>query len=129
MQGDVGPLSPGRGSAQAKVPDGLRYHVLDVWAEELAQIALKDEATDEDARGAELMMSAVRTLARDAKGKVVRTRARECVSEWETLKAGGEGREAREGMAVAGSENRVDRNGEDMNADEEDGGEWSGFGD
>lgn len=123
MQGDVGPLSPGRGSAQAKVPDGLRYHVLDVWAEELAQTALKDEATDEDAQGAELMMSAVRALARDAKGKVVRARARECVSEWETLKAGGEG------MAVAAGENGVDRDEEDINADEEDGGEWSGFGD
>lgn len=136
MQGDVGPLSPGRGSQQAKVPDGLRYHVLDVWAEELAQIVLnKDEKRseeergddDNDEQGAELMMSAVRALAQDAKGKVVRARARGCVSEWERLKSAGR---AQVMSAAAAAYAGSDKEDEDEEVEHGDGSsEWSGFGD
>lgn len=132
MQGDVGPLSPGRGSEQEKFPDGLRYHVLDVWAEELA---LTHEGRDadgkEDDRGAaaDLMMSPVRVLARDAKAKVLRSRAQECVRQWDVLS--GAGAKAVP-AAVIEPENDdqdalgvVSKDGDEKGDDEE----WNGFGD
>lgn len=125
MQGDVGPLSPGRGSQQAKVPDGLRYHVLDVWAEELAQVLPTDDGGDEDDQQAQLMMSPVRALAHDAKGKVVRARARDCMREWEVLNKGDPavvGEEAEDGNE------RGNEHVENVRDDGDDG-EWNGFGD
>ncbi|MCJ1266161.1 hypothetical protein MMC22_006043 [Lobaria immixta] len=123
MQGNIGPLSPGGpGSDQAKVPDGLRYHVLDVWPDELARITLKDDCKDEHVQGAQLMMSPVRALAQDAKGKVLRARARQCLTEWDALSQG----------VQAGGEEGVDRDevGDEDEGDEvrdEDDGGWNGF--
>lgn len=142
MQGNIGPLSPGGpGSDQAKVPDGLRYHVLDVWPDELAHITLKDDGKDEDVQGAQLMMSPVRALARDTKGKVLRARARQCVTEWEALSKripvgdvedeapdmdGDEG-ETADMDGEEGKTQDVDRDmGETQDMDGDDG-EWNGF--
>lgn len=102
-----------------------------MWAEELAQILLKDDRNGEDEHGAELMMSPVRALARDAKGKVVRARARDCVSEWELLKADGMsvpavgGEKEKDGDEDDGKD--VKEDGEEVEG--EDSEEWSGFGD
>ncbi len=81
MQGPVGPLSRGIGE-EAKVPDGLKYHVLDLWVEELVPV-LKDEEADEVG---ELLMNAIRTLQREGRGKPLRKRAKEAVEEWEKMK-------------------------------------------
>ena len=77
------PLSVGNG----KVSDGLRYHVLDVWVDELDKI-------DEGREGVcpvELLMEPVRTLAKEGMSKTLRTRAKETagddrLSSWSTKK-------------------------------------------
>ena len=84
LQGPVGPLSRGVGG-ESKVPDGLRYHVLDVWVEELVPVL---EKAEEDEAG-ELLMDAIRSLGREGRGKPLKKRAKESVLEWE--KARGEG--------------------------------------
>lgn len=78
MASDIGPLSRGKGE-ERKVPDGMRYHVLDVWVEEVrAVVGGKDEGG-----WGERMMGAVRVLVKEGVGKVLRKRAGECVVEWE----------------------------------------------
>jgi ribosomal RNA-processing protein 1 len=81
MQGPAGPLSRGIGE-EAKVPDGLRYHVLDIWVEELAPV-LKDDEADEVGK---VLMDPIRALQREGRGKPLRKRAKEAVEEWEKLK-------------------------------------------
>lgn len=81
MQGPVGPLSRGVGD-EAKVPDGLRYHMLDIWVEEL-RLVLKD---GEDETG-EILMAPIRTLEKDGKTKTVRKRAKAALVEWESRNA------------------------------------------
>lgn len=60
----VGPLSAGDG----KVPDGVRYHVLDVWVDGLV------ETEGWDVVG---VMRPIEKLMADGRTKVVRERARE----------------------------------------------------
>lgn len=106
MASDIGPLSRGRGE-ERKVPDGMRYHVLDVWVEELrAVVGGKDEGG-----WGEKMMGGVRGLMKEGVGKVLRKRAGGCVVEWE--KSG-------EGMV---EEDAAEE------AEEEEEEEWDGFGD
>lgn len=130
MQGDVGPLSPGRGSEQEKFPDGLRYHVLDVWAEELALTHEgRDEEGKENGAAADRMMSPVRVLTRDAKAKVLRARARECVRQWDALS--GAGAKAVPAAVIECENDDQDAPGV-VSKDEDgdgDGEEWNGFGD
>ena len=68
--GGVDGLNNGRGG---RVPDGLRYHVLDVWVDGLEAVAeTMDEALVREA------MKPVQKLAEYGKTKVLRTRAK-CV--------------------------------------------------
>lgn len=87
VAGDAGPLSCGRGE-QARVPDGVRYHVLDFWVPELKAVLGEREPVDREQ--GELFMEPVRALEKDAKGKVVRKRAREVLREWEDESDGDE---------------------------------------
>lgn len=66
--GGVDDVKDGRGM---KVPDGLRYHVLDVWLDGLAGVAetMHEELVRE-------VMKPVQKLAEDGKTKVLRTRAK-----------------------------------------------------
>lgn len=108
MASDIGPLSRGKGE-ERKVPDGMRYHVLDVWVEELRAVVGEE---DEGGWG-ERMMGGVRVLVKEGVGKVLRKRAGECVFEWE---------KSVEGM--------VERNAAEAEAAEEkEEEEWDGFGD
>lgn len=93
----VGPLSAGDG----KVPDGVRYHVLDVWVDGLV------ETEGWDGGG---LMRPVEKLMADGRTKVVRARAREVLRD-ERLQ-GIEGRRTEDGE-------------EDRGSDEE--GEFEGF--
>lgn len=105
MASDIGPLSRGKGE-ERKVPDGMRYHVLDVWVEELrAVVGEKDEGG-----WGERMMGGVRVLMKEGVGKVLRKRAGECVVDWE--KSG-------EGMVEKDAAEEVEEEEE----------EWDGFGD
>ena len=77
----MGPLSRGVGD-EAKVPDGLRYHVLDVWVEELVPVL---EETNENEAG-EVLMNAIRRLGKEGLSKSLRKRAKEALEEWEKRK-------------------------------------------
>lgn len=110
MASDIGPLSRGKGE-ERKVPDGMRYHVLDVWVEELRGVVGGEE--DEGGWG-ERMMGGVRVLQKEGMGKVLRKRAGDCVAEWE-----------RSGEGVVGS--TAVEEGKEEEEEEED--EWEGIGD
>lgn len=60
------------------MPDGMRYHVLDVWVEELRGVVGENDEGD----WGERMMSGVRVLVKEGLGKVLRKRAGGCVLEW-----------------------------------------------
>lgn len=63
--------------ANAKVSDGLRYHVLDTWVEELDGV---DVARD-GACPVDEIMGPVRRLEEGGRTKKVRERAKECLSD------------------------------------------------
>lgn len=106
MASDIGPLSRGKGE-ERKVPDGMRYHVLDVWVEELRGVV---GGEDEGGWG-ERMMGGVRVLQKEGLGKVLRKRAGECVVEWEK------------------SDDQVVGNAAEEEGGEEEEEEWDGIGD
>lgn len=89
-------------ASDGKVPDGLRYHVLDVWMDGLVGV---------EGWKARNMMRPVENLKNEGRTKVVRKRAADV---WEDKRL----KEAEEDT-------------EDMNdsEDERDDGEWAGFGD
>jgi ribosomal RNA-processing protein 1 len=72
-------LSP----SDLKVPNGLRFHVLDVWVDELEKV---DGEWEGRVDGLERVMQPVERLAREGKLKVVKQAARECLED-ERLKA------------------------------------------
>ncbi|KAL8972531.1 MAG: hypothetical protein Q9183_000508, partial [Haloplaca sp. 2 TL-2023] len=76
---ELGPLSPGNG----KVPDGVRYHVLDVWVDELWVVI--DEEDEELPEGVgEEVMGPVERLQREGRTKVVKGRARDVLMDERT---------------------------------------------
>jgi ribosomal RNA-processing protein 1 len=84
------PLSSGRGNGEGrKVPDGIRYHVLDVWVDELEQ-AFRDGAAEgvegelEEGRRVavmEMVMGLVEGVATEALTKGVRLRAKDVLAD------------------------------------------------
>ena len=68
----LAPLSPG----DKKVADGIRYHVLDVWVDELVKV-VADEKKKMEERVLETVMAPVRRLGDEGRTKVVRGRARD----------------------------------------------------
>ena len=60
-----------QGGRGGKVPDGLRYHVLDVWVDGLESVAEEMEQGD-----LEQVLGPVRRLAKEGKTKVLRERAK-----------------------------------------------------
>ncbi|KAF2680108.1 nucleolar protein-like protein NOP52 variant [Lentithecium fluviatile CBS 122367] len=70
-----------------KVPNGLRFHVLDVWVDELERVVGEGEGVWEGKLDIlNLVMEPVERLAREGKLKVVRQAAKECLED-ERLKA------------------------------------------
>ena len=67
-------LSP----VDTKVPNGLRYHVLDVWVDELEKV---EEAWEGKLDALESVMKPVERLAKEGKGKVMRQSAKECLED------------------------------------------------
>ena len=69
------PLSP----RERKVPDGLRYHMLDLWVDELenARDEVNVEADEEVLGVTRKLLQPVEKLAKDGLTKPVRTRAKE----------------------------------------------------
>ncbi|MCJ1245012.1 hypothetical protein MMC30_002213 [Trapelia coarctata] len=86
--------------ANAKVSDGLRYHVLDTWVEELDGVDVGREGVCP----VERVMGPVQKLEKEGKTKKIRERARECLSD-ERLKDWSSG-----GRNEAGEESGADDN-------------------
>ncbi|KAL9122088.1 MAG: hypothetical protein Q9187_001359 [Circinaria calcarea] len=108
------PLSP----ANMKVPDGLRYHVLDVWMDELDRV-------DEGREGVcpvEEILGPVRRLETEGKTKAVRKRAKETLAD-ERLVHWHERERTEKGNGNNGTSGE---DGDDGNDGEED--EWDGLG-
>ncbi|KAL8704741.1 MAG: hypothetical protein Q9201_002125 [Fulgogasparrea decipioides] len=74
----LAPLSPGDG----KVPDGVRYHVCDVWMDELVHVVGEDELEDLEKKDLGVMLMApIRRLEREGRTKILRGRAREVLKD------------------------------------------------
>ncbi|KAI9804298.1 MAG: hypothetical protein M1833_007105 [Piccolia ochrophora] len=107
------------------VADGLRYHVIDIYVDELDKVDRKSGATDVDSDSVprsglvdlDLVLSPLRSLRDNSPSKVVRTRVKEALSDprLETWTAS---------QADADGEPRTARGGDDP-ADEE----WGGLDD
>ena len=67
-----GPLSTGDASS-LKVPDGLRYHVLDVWVDELEKV-VGDGFLDDESVPLGKILGLVRRVASEGRSKALRQR-------------------------------------------------------
>lgn len=105
------PLSVGDGAN--KVPDGLKYHVLDCWVEEL-------EKVDRERKGPlEGLMGPVRRVQREGATKVMRARAEETLADERLGDWVAEGGDGAEGKGGRKAENERDGDGEEE--------EWGGL--
>jgi len=101
------PLSP----ADGKVPDGLRYHILDVYVEELDRV----DTPRSGVLPLEVVLGPLRALERESPNKAVRRRAKEALAD--------ERLEGWEGMNTEGNAEGKS-GGEDNNSG---GDEWGGI--
>ncbi|KAL9594679.1 MAG: hypothetical protein Q9219_006899 [cf. Caloplaca sp. 3 TL-2023] len=110
--GGSGPLSKG----DVRVPDGVRYHVLDVWVDGLEAVVMGDEGKKrKDVVGS--LMEPVRGLEKGGRTKVVRRRAREVLEDERLGVWLGNG---------AGKE-KMETEAEERDDEEEEEKEWNGF--
>lgn len=101
----VGPLSVGMGKEGVEgevvvVGDGVRYHALDVWVDELCKVQGSEEGKGRIPREVlERLMEPVRTIAEKGRTKTVRRRAKEVLAD-ERLRGWGQvkGVEEEEGV-------------------------------
>ena len=111
-----GPLTVGgvdgvHGGRGGKVPDGLRYHVLDVWVDGLESVA-----GEMDQENLEQLLGPVRRLANEGKTKVLRQRAKGVLGDERLQKW----------MAEGGKDVENIQPGDQQAGSDE---EWGGFGD
>ena len=102
-----------------KVPDGLRYHVLDVWVDGLME---REGWKD----GREVVMGVVQEVARDGRTKVLRERAKDALNDERLIT--GEDRSDGDGQVQAvvdGGDMRLDGDEDGKKAQEVD--EFGGF--
>ncbi|KAJ0424764.1 nucleolar protein,Nop52-domain-containing protein, partial [Aspergillus carlsbadensis] len=96
-------------------PDGLRYHILDLWIDELEKVLeFDDEGKPVGEVPIDLLLAPVERLKKEGLHKPVRTRAAETLSDERLVQWG-----LREGVVVSKDE-------EEEESSEE---EWGGFGD
>lgn len=105
------PLNPN----EAKIPNGMRYHVLDVYVDELDKV----DAYREGKMPLELLLRPVRTIEKESRTKAVRKRAKEALDDERLVNWNGDDME---GVSKTGKE----KGGEAVeNNVEED--EWGGI--
>ena len=86
---EEGPLS----ARDGRVPDGLRYHVIDIYVDELDKADVKREVLLDEA------LAPLRKLEEETLNKIVRKRTKEAladerVGDWKGERAGQENRDA-----------------------------------
>lgn len=69
-----------------KIPNGLRYHVLDVWVDELEKVEDGWEEDEKMKETLETLVQPIEKLAKEGKLKVLRNAAKECLAD-ERLRA------------------------------------------
>jgi ribosomal RNA-processing protein 1 len=64
-----------------KIPNGLRYHVLDVWMDELEKIEGAEWEKEERRETLETLVQPIEKLAKEGKLKIIRDAAKECLAD------------------------------------------------
>jgi ribosomal RNA-processing protein 1 len=105
-------------TSDMKIPNGLRYHVLDIWVDEMEKVAgkkwEKEAEEQKENEKLELLVKPIETMKQKAVLKVLRVSARECLDDEKLRHWRGQVQEA------------VDDEDEDMDDGEV---EWGGFDD
>lgn len=104
------PLNP----TDMKIPNGLRYHVLDIWVDELEKVGGDKWEKEESRETLEILVQPVEAMAKEGKLKVLRVAAKETLSD-ERLRS------------WRGQED--DEMNEDAEEEEDEEAEWGGFAD
>jgi ribosomal RNA-processing protein 1 len=100
----------------AKVPDGMRYHMIDIWVDEMDKVDEKREGK----MPMEKLLQLLRVVEKESPSKKIRERSREALEDERLRDWNGEG---------AGEERRMDVEGaEDEQLEDEDE-EWGGIDD
>lgn len=94
-----------------KIPNGMRYHVLDVWVDEMEKVDGVEWEKEARTETLETLVLPIEKLAKEGKLKVLRNAAKECLGD-ERLRS------------WRGQEDEVVS---DHNDDEEEEAEWGGF--
>lgn len=84
------PMNLGEGDG-SRIPNGLRFHVLDVWVDELEKVDC--EWGKEKKQVLEMLCAPVERLATEGRLKVVRTAAKECLADERLKRWRGHGKE------------------------------------
>jgi ribosomal RNA-processing protein 1 len=69
-----------------KIPNGLRYHVLDIWVDELGKVSGDKWGKSPGSDTLELLVKPIETMKKEGALKVLRNAAKECLSD-ETLQS------------------------------------------
>ncbi|KAF1936558.1 hypothetical protein EJ02DRAFT_358865 [Clathrospora elynae] len=64
-----------------KIPNGLRYHVMDIWADELEKVDGEEWEKEEKKEIMEMLVQPIEKLAKEGKLKSLRTAAKECLAD------------------------------------------------
>ncbi|KAF2029403.1 hypothetical protein EK21DRAFT_67829 [Setomelanomma holmii] len=64
-----------------KIPNGLRYHIMDIWADELEKVAGEKWEKEPGSKTLETLMKPIDVMLDDGKLKVLRDAARECLGD------------------------------------------------
>jgi ribosomal RNA-processing protein 1 len=110
------PLSP----KDMKVPDGMRYHVLDIYADELEKVNANENANTP----VEKLLQPLEILRADTLNKIVKQRATEALDDERVRKWRG-----LEPWSSGGEADEIRKEGVREESDVDDGGEWGGFDD
>jgi ribosomal RNA-processing protein 1 len=97
-----------------KIPNGLRYHVLDIWVDELEKVGAKKWEAEPGGGTLETLMKPIDIMMEEGKLKVLRDAARECLDHEKLAYWRGLGN-------VSTSDNAEEDDDEEQ--------EWGGFGD
>ncbi len=62
-----------------RVPNGIRFHVIDIWVDELERVGVLGE--EGNAEALESLLEPVRKLAKESPTKAVRTKAKEALGD------------------------------------------------
>ena len=108
------PLNP----TDAKFPDGLRYHLIDIFVNELDNL-ISDK---EDEMPLEIILEPVRLLGRQSPNRVVRKRVKKLLDDPRLAEWQNRGSEEDLGPRSIKDQNSMEKSGDD-----DDDGEWNGI--